>query len=282
MIMNPSGAVPVSTHVSTIKVAPPLSHGYPVQTVRTGPLIGLFAQLALLSMLYATVGLDALGWVTGIAYGVVVCATLTAGLNRSGADELTPADRVTLTRATLVGAVTALTVSSVSSVDGHAPVAAMTALTTVALALDFVDGKVARLTGKITALGARFDMEVDAFLILVLSFLVMPSVGGWVLAIGLMRYAFVAASWVLPWMRGTLPPRPWRKVVAATQGIVLAVAAAGVLPHLAAIAAVAASLALLAESFGRDVLWLRRRRSVPLVVVTASAGRAVDVAVARR
>ncbi|GAA4940924.1 hypothetical protein GCM10023238_03240 [Streptomyces heliomycini] len=42
-------------------------------------------------------------------------------------------------------------------------------LTAVALILDGVDGKVARRTGTSTPLGARFDMEVDAFLILVLS-----------------------------------------------------------------------------------------------------------------
>jgi phosphatidylglycerophosphate synthase len=50
----------------------------------------------------------------------------------------------------------------------------------------------------------------------------------WVLAIGLMRYAFVAAGWYCR-LRGSLPPRYWRKVVAATQGVVLATAAAGVI-----------------------------------------------------
>lgn len=66
----------------------------------------------------------------------------------------------------------------------------------------------------------------------------------------------MAAGRLLPWLRGPLPPRYWRKVVAATQGIVLAAVAAGVLPALVATAAVAAALALLTESFGRDVLWL--------------------------
>ena len=40
--------------------------------------------------------------------------------------------------------------------------------------LDAVDGQVARRTGTVSALGARFDMEVDAFLILVLSVYVAP------------------------------------------------------------------------------------------------------------
>ncbi len=60
---------------------------------------------------------------------------------------------------------------------------------------------------------------------------VAATVHGWVLAIGLARYAFAAAGWVLPWMRGQLPPRYWRKVVTAAQGIVLTVAAADVAPR---------------------------------------------------
>ena len=109
-------------------------------------------------------------------------------------------------------------------------------------------------------MGARFDGEVDAFLILVLSVYVARSAGAWVLAIGAARYAFLAAGWLLPWMREPLPPRYWRKVVAATQGIVLTIAAADVLPLALTQAALVVALALLAESFGRDVWWLWSRR----------------------
>ena len=114
--------------------------------------------------------------------------------------------------------------------------------------------------GTATALGAQFDGEVDAFLILVLSVYVARSTGAWVLAIGAARYAFLAAGWLLPWMREPLPPRYWRKVVAATQGIVLTIAAADVLPLALTQIALAVALALLAESFGRDVWWLWSRR----------------------
>ncbi len=41
---------------------------------------------------------------------------------------------------------------------------ALVALASAALVLDAVDGQVARRTGTATALGARFDGEVDAFL----------------------------------------------------------------------------------------------------------------------
>ena len=133
-------------------------------------------------------------------------------------------------------------------------------LTVVALVLDAVDGWVARRTGTASPLGAHFDGEVDAFLILVLSVYVARSAGAWVLAIGAARYAFLAAGWLLPWMREPLPPRYWRKVVAATQGIVLAIAAADVLPLALTQAALVVALALLAESFGRDVWWLWSHR----------------------
>ena len=132
--------------------------------------------------------------------------------------------------------------------------------TTLALALDWVDGQVARRTGTVTAFGARFDMEVDAFLILVLSVYVARSFGPWVLAIGLARYALLAAEQVWPWLRRRVPPRYWRKVVAAVQGVVLTVAASALLPHDLVAVALVGALLLLAESFGRDVLHLSRSR----------------------
>ncbi|WP_435829705.1 CDP-alcohol phosphatidyltransferase family protein [Micromonospora costi] len=227
-----------------------------MRTVRTGPSVGLAAQIVLLAVLAGSVGLGVAGWLAGAGYGVVSCVALTRGLRRAGARRLGPADRVTLSRSVLVGAVTALVADGM--VGRPAPVALLVGVAAVALALDAVDGRVARRTGTASALGARFDMEVDAFLLLVLSAQVAPAVGAWVLAIGGMRYAFVVAGWALPWMRGTLPPRLWRKVVAATQGVVLA--AAVLLPATPAALLVAAALVLLVESFGRDVLWLWRHR----------------------
>jgi len=231
-------------------------------------MIGLIGQVVLLAAFAGTVGLGVAGWLAGIAYGVITCAALTRGLHRSGTGALGPADWVTLTRATLVGGVAALTVESF---DRHAPVMVLVALAIVALVLDAVDGRVARCTGTTSALGARFDMEVDAFLILVLSVYVARPMGAWVLAIGAMRYAYVVATWVLPWLRGSLPPRYWRKVVAATQGVVLVFVTAGALPRPLLSAALAASLALLIESFGRDVVWLWSHRLIESV--ESEAGR---------
>jgi phosphatidylglycerophosphate synthase len=230
-----------------------------VGLVRSGPARGLVAQIVLLAALAGTVGLGKAGWLAGTAYGVATYALLTWGLHRSGADELGPADRVTLTRAVLVGGVAALTIDAF---DRPVPVALLVTLTVTALALDWVDGQVARRTGTVSELGARFDMEVDAALLLVLGLYAARPVGTWVLTLGLMRYMFVAAGWVLPWMRAALPPRYWRKVVAATQGVVLVVATAGVLPRTVTVLALAVAMGMLVESFGRDVLWLWQRRVV--------------------
>ncbi len=225
--------------------------------IHAGPIAGLVSQVLLLAVLAETVGLSGAGWVTGICSGVIVDATLARALFRYRSDRLRLADWVTLARATLAVAVAGLVASSFYQ---RAPVAALVSLAALALALDFVDGWVARRTRTTARLGAQFDGEVDAFLILVLSVYVARSIGVWVLAIGAARYAFLAAGWALPWMRAELPPREWRKWVTAAQGIVLTIAAAQVLPMALTEAAVLAALALLAESFGRDVCWLWTRR----------------------
>ena len=170
---------------------------------------------------------------------------------------LTPASWVTLARATLTVGVAALAVDSFAH---DIPVALLVTLAAVALVLDLVDGGVARRTGLATELGARFDGEVDAFLILALSVYVAPEHGAWVLAIGAARYVFLAGEWLLPWMRAPLPPRRWRKLVAATQGIVLTVAAAGVLPLAFTQALLLVALALLTASMGECTWWLWHRR----------------------
>ncbi|GII58675.1 membrane protein [Planotetraspora thailandica] len=220
-------------------------------------------QLALLGLLHALVGLSTAALAAGVAYMAALWALLAAAARRSGTRTLGPADHVTLARALLVGGVTAL-VAVLVMTDHPAkglPLVILVTLSTVALILDAVDGRVARRTGTASRLGARFDMEVDAFLILVLSVFVAASLGVWVTAIGAMRYAFVAAGWVAPWLRGSLPPSFARKTVAAVQGIVLVVAASGVLPYAIAAAAVGLALASLVWSFGRDVVWLWRNRT---------------------
>jgi phosphatidylglycerophosphate synthase len=230
-----------------------------VVPVRRGLAISLVALVALLVALTWTTGIGGSGWVVGLACGFATSVAVDRGVGGARTRALGPADLVTLCRATLSCGVAALVADSL--IHEQHPLPSLVTLAAMALALDAVDGAVARRTSTTSTFGARFDGEADAFLILVLSVYVADLLAGWVLAIGTARYLFAAAGWVLPWMRGQLPPRYWRKVVAAIQGIVLTIAVAGVAPTSSTYAALVVAAALLAESFGRDVLWLWRHRS---------------------
>ena len=229
---------------------------------RLAALLGMLATAALLGVVSATAGLGVTGWITGLVTGSAGATLLVTARMRSDRPAILPADWITLTRMLLIAGVTGLVADSFSR---PVSVTALVTLSAVALALDAVDGQVARRTGTATPLGARFDGETDAFLILVLSIYVSQDYGAWVLAIGAARYVFLLAGWLVPWLRAPLAPRFWRKVVAAVQGIALTVAASGVTSRVVGMITVAVALLLLAESFGRDVVWLYRAGAGPRV-----------------
>lgn len=238
--------------------------------VRPGLVTGLVSVVVLLAVLGIAPGIGSSGWIVGL---VCACVLAVSAARRAGVDQvvtLGPADLVTMTRAVLACGVAALVAESL--VTGTEVGGALVPLAVVALALDFVDGRVARRTRTASAYGARLDGEADAFLILVLSIHVAHTAGGWVLAMGIVRYAYAVATWVLPWMQQPLPPRYWRKVVAAFVGTVLVVAASGYAPDPLTYAVLVAAALLLAESFGWDVVWLWRRRPARM---NRTAGRPV-------
>ncbi|MDA0675615.1 MAG: CDP-alcohol phosphatidyltransferase family protein [Proteobacteria bacterium] len=138
----------------------------------------------------------------------------------------------------------------------------LSAIATVALVLDGFDGWWARRSHTASAFGARFDMEVDALLILVLAALAwgMGKAGAWILLAGLLRYLFVAAAMVAPWMRAALPPQQRRRLICAIQGGVLAGCIAPFFPPSFTTIAAAGSLALTIWSFATDTLWLYQNR----------------------
>lgn len=181
----------------------------------------------------------------------------------TGLEGLGPANRVTLARLILVLPL-ALAPLHPPSLDGPGRWWVV-ALAGVALALDGVDGWLARRTGSGSAFGARFDMETDAALILLLSILVWQEgqAPAWVVLAGAMRYLFVAAGLAFPRLRGELPPSLRRKVVCVVQGVILVAALAPVIPPALATAGVAAALAMLSWSFAVDIAWLLRNGEVP-------------------
>jgi phosphatidylglycerophosphate synthase len=166
-----------------------------------------------------------------------------------------PANYVTALRAVIV----ALVAGAIGEPRDPAIAAAAAAAATAATALDGVDGS--RMS---SAFGARFDMEVDALLIMALSVLAWTDgkAGAWVMASGLLRYLFVVAGWIWPWMERPLPPSRRRQTVCVVQIIALiAVVTPVVTPPLSA-AVAAAALAVLAISFAVDTWWLYGAKQV--------------------
>jgi phosphatidylglycerophosphate synthase len=126
------------------------------------------------------------------------------------------------------------------------------------IALDGADGWLARRFATVSPFGARFDMEVDALLMLVLSLLLVAAgaVGAWALLIGAARYLFVAAGWLVPALRAPLPHSERRRAMCVVQGLALVLALIPVLPPFLAALAAAAALTATAWSFGVDILYL--------------------------
>ncbi len=188
---------------------------------------------------------------------VVIAAVALAGLERHHPfARLGPANRLTTFRAMLV----VLVVASVGETPRPDLAVAIVVLALLATSLDGADGWLARRSGMASRFGARFDMEVDALVILALAVLVWQHdrAGAWVLLAGLWRYLFVAAGWALPWMRRPLPPSSRRQAICVVQigGLVLAMSPA--VPPIGQAVAAAVALGALSGSFVIDIAWLYR------------------------
>jgi phosphatidylglycerophosphate synthase len=174
---------------------------------------------------------------------------------------LGPANQITMIRAGIV----AIAASLIAEPAGASVAWTLVIVTAVMAALDGVDGWLARRTHMSSAFGARFDLETDAFFMLVLSVLVWRhgKAGAWVLAIGLMRYAFVVAGWLLPWLAQPLRATQRGKAVAVAQVMALGVALLPVVPVSSSTLVCAVALAALVWSFALDVRFLYERRARP-------------------
>ncbi len=171
------------------------------------------------------------------------------------------ANRVTLARGILIALLAGALADPSLLVSHSLP---LVSLATFALLLDGVDGWIARRTRTESLFGAHFDMELDAFFILVLclAVIVLGKVGPWVVLIGAMRYAFIMAGLRLTWLQHPLPPSQRRKVVCVGQVAALMLALLPMIGPSAAAWLAATALAGLAWSFGQDVSWLYRHAKV--------------------
>jgi phosphatidylglycerophosphate synthase len=167
-----------------------------------------------------------------------------------------PANQVTVVRGALVALLAGLIGEQGAAISAFAVAAA-----SAVAVLDGVDGAVARRSRMASDFGARFDMEIDALLIMVLAVLAWQfgRTGVWVLASGLLRYAFVVAGCAFAWLQHPLPPSQRRKAVAVLQVITLIVTLAPFVPDTIGAAVAGIGLGALVLSFAADVLWLFRR-----------------------
>jgi len=168
-----------------------------------------------------------------------------------------PANQITALRAVLASVILAL----VGEPHANGLAAAAATLGLLVMMLDGLDGWVARRTSMASDFGARFDMEVDALLILALSILAWQyeKAGAWVLLSGLLRYVFVVSGWFWAWLRAPLPSSHRGKVICVIQSGGLVAVVSPVVPWPASALIAAVSLGALAYSFGVDVVWLWRR-----------------------
>jgi phosphatidylglycerophosphate synthase len=196
------------------------------------------------------------------AYGVVLLILVRFLPLHQPHARLGPANQVTLARAVLTSLLAALLgEGSTAEVVWTALVLAL-----AAEGLDGVDGYLARCWGWTSPFGARFDMEIDALLVAVLAVLLwsLGKAGAWILAAGFLRYLFVGAGYLWPWLRLPLPPSGRRQAVCVLQVLTLTLALAPILPPVWSASVAAAGLALLCYSFAADILWLVRRAGLDL------------------
>jgi phosphatidylglycerophosphate synthase len=174
------------------------------------------------------------------------------------------ADVVTLVRGLGVCFLAGLALQALAGGLTKRALLTMIIIASMCLLLDGVDGWVARARSEASAFGARFDVETDAAMLAVLSVTVaaLGIAGWWVLAIGAMRYGYVATSLFVPALRTPLPYRYSGKVIAVIQAVALLAALSVGLTHVEpwmSTTFLLAALAALCWSFGSSVIWQLRR-----------------------
>ena len=221
-------------------------------------LVGLFAVVSLAAAARISLPLSArFAWTAPATFALLMLVSLGFVQQHHPFARFGPANQVTTIRALGV----ALIVALVGELRLPVLAASAALASMVVMVLDGVDGWLARRHRIASDFGARFDMEVDALLILALSVLAwrFEKAGAWVVAAGAMRYAFVAAGLLWRWLQAPLPPSLRRKTVCVVQ---LAASTLILFPAVAppfSTAIAAAALAALTCSFLVDTLWLWRR-----------------------
>jgi phosphatidylglycerophosphate synthase len=232
---------------------------YPSSSLPTGAVAlsgGFLAQISLLAPLLAAGRTRAFAVAAAVAVYALIAVLVWRGRDRG---RFGLANAVTAFRAGLIAVLPAMIL--VPDRFDTTGAWAVVGVGLLALALDGLDGRIARRRNEASAFGARFDMEVDAAYVLFLSGLVAATgrAGVWIILAGLMRYLWVMASVSWPALDRPLPPSRFRKSVCVMVLLLLLAALVPIAPSGLSVLCCVAAMALLLASFGRDLVWLLRR-----------------------
>jgi phosphatidylglycerophosphate synthase len=224
---------------------------------------GALATAALCAMLAVSVAWAMSNWLplapyyplrVVLIFAIVMAFALSASRRHHRHGRFGAANRVTTIRAALA----AVVAGALGEQPSDDLAMATAVLGAIGVSLDGVDGWLARRTGLASEFGARFDMEIDALLILVLCVVAWRhgKAGSWVVTSGLLRYGFVAAGWAWQWVRQPLPASKRRQTVCVVQILALLVVLAPVVRSPSSDVIAAASVVALCYSFLVDIRWL--------------------------
>jgi phosphatidylglycerophosphate synthase len=225
------------------------------KTVALAGLVGLAILFAVAIVVSRMFGFDAWYPRKVAAIFAAVLAVVLAFVDHFPFARFGAANYVTLTRAALV----ALLAASLGERTSAGAALAAACVAGLIPMLDGVDGRLARRGGTRSAFGARFDVEIDALYVLAMSALVWQygKAGAWIWLGGLLRYGFVAAGRLHPWLAAELRPTLRGRAVTVAHMTTVSVALAPFVPVSLGMVATALTTAALVWSFGVDIgrLW---------------------------
>ena len=218
--------------------------------------VALLMSLAALQIFAPHFGLASV--VSAIVLWTVICTLIRVSIARHPHDVFGLANCITLARAlTTTLLASAIPVAAQLTQFDHW-LWAISITATISLCLDGLDGYIARRQSMVSDFGAQFDMEIDALLSLVIVLFLWQSdeLGIWILALGLLRYLFLAAAIWLPALKAKLYPSMRRKAICVVQVAALCLMICPLLTHIQIFTVGMIAFALLMYSFAVDTLWL--------------------------
>ncbi len=145
--------------------------------------------------------------------------------------------------------------SSIGLLPESVPLWALGATVLVVFGLDGLDGWVAKRRGETSEFGAYFDMETDAYFVLLAGIVLLQRgrFGAWILIVGLLRYVYVITLALVPARGGEQPRSSFGRH--AFTSLMLGLALGMVLGEPFGTVATALGCGLVTASFVRSFYW---------------------------